>query len=196
MDEAERAEQLRDRFLSVAYDLTVNRSMPFVRIMEVGCELGLPADRATLMNPASEINGLARYWANKGCIRSQTYGYETFSLTSEGMAEAEGQNRRETFNTTFNVYGDVQGSVIGTHNKAELTNTFDFGAIERRIEEEGGEDKEELRQALEQVRRLIERGNYLDRGALAQFSGAMEKHSWFTGSIMQALLGFATQAAG
>ncbi len=52
-----------------------------------------------------------------------------------------------------------------------------------------------MRRALAQVERLLERGEYLDRGALSQFSGAMEKHSWFTGSVMQALLGFATQVA-
>ena len=51
-------------------------------------------------------------------------------------------------------------------------------------------------EAIAQVQRLLERSEYLDRGALARFSGAMERHSWFTGSVMQALLGFATQAAG
>ena len=97
---------------------------------------------------------------------------------------------------TFQFYGNVQGSVIGTHNTAELTNSFDFRAIEQKIEEKGGEDKEELRRALAQVQRLLERGEYLDSGALSQFSGAMERHSWFTGAVMHALLGFATQVAG
>lgn len=96
----------------------------------------------------------------------------------------------------FHFYGDVNQSIIGTQNRAELTNNFDFRSIEQQIEREGGEDKEELKRALAQVERLIERGDYLDRGALAQFSGAMERHSWFTGSVTQALLGFATQAGG
>jgi len=95
---------------------------------------------------------------------------------------------------SFHFHGDVNQSIIGTQNRAELTNNFDFRSIEQQIEREGGEDKEELKRALAQVERLIERGEYLDRGALAQFSGAMERHSWFTGSVMQALLGFATQA--
>ena len=86
--------------------------------------------------------------------------------------------------------------MIGTHNTAELTNTFDFRTIEQRIEREGGEDKEELKRALAQVQRLVERGDYLDCGALSQFSSVMERHSWFTSSGMQMLLGFATQAMG
>jgi hypothetical protein len=39
----------------------------------------------------------------------------------------------------------------------------------------------------------VERGEYLDRGALSRFSGLMERHSWFTNAVMGALLGFATQ---
>ena len=100
----------------------------------------------------------------------------------------------EPTSARFHFHGDVNQSIIGTQNRAELTNNFDFRSIEQQIEREGGEDKEELKRALAQVERLIERGEYLDRGALAQFSGAMERHSWFTGSVMQALLGFATQA--
>ena len=96
----------------------------------------------------------------------------------------------------FYLYGEVNQSIIGTQNRAELTNNFDFRSTEQQIERDGGEDKEELKRALAQVERLLERGEYLDRGALAQFSGVMERHSWFTGSVTQALLGFATQAVG
>jgi hypothetical protein len=92
----------------------------------------------------------------------------------------------EPKSASFHFRGDVNQSIIGTQNRAELTNNFDFRSIEQQIEREGGEDKEELKRALAQVERLIERGEYLDRGALAQFSG----------SVMQALLGFATQAVG
>ena len=68
-----------------------------------------------------------------------------------------------------NIYGPIRGSVIRIHNKADLTNHFDFRFIEQRIEREGGEDKEELKRALAQVERLLERGE------LPQFSGAMER---------------------
>jgi len=176
----------RKRFLQVAYDKSINEPVPFVGLEDVAEALQMDLDQATQ---------IARYWGNKGFIKSQADGYGIFSLTSAGIDEVEG-NKPPDAGATFQFYGNVQGSVIGTHNSAELTNTFDFRAIEQRIEEEGGEDKEELKRALAQVQRLLERGDYLDRGALAQFSGAMEKHSWFTGSVMQALLGFATQAAG
>lgn len=187
---------LRDRFLQVAYDLSINEPVPFVGIDAVGEALGLESDPAEARRATSRVKQLAHYWGNKGFIRSQADGYGIFSLTPDGIDEIEGRNRPEGPGTTFNLYGNVQGSVIGTHNNAELTNTFDFRSIEQQIERGGGEDKEELRRALARVERLIERGGYLDRGALSEFSGAMERHSWFTSSVMQALLGFATQAAG
>ena len=196
MDEMERTKRLREQFLQVAYELSITESVPFVHLEHVAEALGLESDRVAVRLGNSEVKRLARYWGNRGFIRSQADGYGIFSITSEGIDEVEGRNKPPEAGSTFQFYGNVHGSVIGTHNTAELINTFDFRAIEQRIEEEGGEEKEELRRALAQVQRLLERGEYLDRGALSQFSGAMEKHSWFTGSIMQALLGFATQAAG
>lgn len=117
---------------------------------------------------------------------------------TKAQHEAEQRASRPSDSGVSNVFNIeyAPGSVIGTHNNAELTNTFDFRAIEQRIELEGGDDKEELRRALARVERLIERGGYVDRGALSEFSGAMERHSWFTGAVAQALIGFATQASG
>jgi hypothetical protein len=105
------------------------------------------------------------------------------------------EGHQPSVSTVFNISGNVYSSVIGTHNTAELISSFDFRAIEQRIEHEGGQDKEELKRALAQVERLLERGEYLDRGALSQFSAVMEQHSWFTNAVVQALLGFATQLA-
>jgi hypothetical protein len=96
----------------------------------------------------------------------------------------------------FHFHGDVTQSIIGTQNRAELTNNLDLRAVEQRIDQEGGADAEELRQALAEVRRLLESGDRIDRGALSRFSETMQRHEWFTGSVMQALLGFATQAGG
>lgn len=194
MSEPEGINERRKRFLQAAYDLSINEPLLMVSIEDIAQELG--ADPKTARSSTGEVMKMAFYWGNKGYIKSEADGYGLLSLTPKGIDEVEGNNKLPDAGSTFNIYGPVQGSVIGTHNTAELTNTFDFRAIEERIEREGGEDKEELKRALAQVQRLLERGEYLDRGALSQFSGSMERHSWFTGSVMQALLGFATQAVG
>jgi len=95
---------------------------------------------------------------------------------------------------SFHFHGDVSQSIVGTQNRAELTNIMDFGSVREQIDREGGDGREELHSALDHVERLVERGEYLDRGALSRFSGLMEHHSWFTNAVMSALLGFATQA--
>lgn len=98
-----------------------------------------------------------------------------------------------TSSTSFHFHGDVSQSIIGTQNRAELTNNMDFRSVREQINRDGGEDQQELHSALDRVERLIERGEYVNRGALSQFSGVMERHSWFTSAVASALLGFATQ---
>lgn len=93
----------------------------------------------------------------------------------------------------FHFHGNVSQSIVGTQNRAELTNNMNFGSVREQIDREGGEDQEELHQALDQVEQLVESGERLDRGELSEFSELMERHSWFTGAVTSALLGFATQ---
>lgn len=93
----------------------------------------------------------------------------------------------------FHFHGNVSQSIVGTQNRAELTNNMDFGSVREQIDREGGEDQDELHQALDEVERLVESGERLDRGELSEFSELMERHSWFTSAVMSALLGFATQ---
>lgn len=92
----------------------------------------------------------------------------------------------------FNIQ-EAHGSIIGTHNHAELMATFDFRSIETEIERRGGEDTEELKLMVAEIRDLLDNGDELDRGALAKFSGLMERHSWITNAVAGFLLGFATQ---
>ena len=93
----------------------------------------------------------------------------------------------------FHFHGDVSQSIVGTQNRAELTNNMNFGSVREQIDREGGEDQEDLHQALNRVEQLVESGERLDRGELSEYSELMERHSWFTGAVMSALLGFATQ---
>jgi len=190
MDPIEQRKEVRRSFLRAIYEQADGNPTEYVYWPNLAPQFGY-ADKQM---PPRSIESIADQLAGMGLITIEVDEGGIYRITTKGVDEVEG-NKPQDAGATFQFYGNVQGSVIGMHNSAELTNTFDFRAIEQRIEEEGGEDKEELRQALAQVQRLLERGDYLDRGALSRFSGVMEKHSWFTGSVMQALLGFATQVA-
>jgi hypothetical protein len=96
----------------------------------------------------------------------------------------EGKKASVPSSPIFQFYGNVQSSIIGTQNHAELTANFDFGEIEREIERHGGADTDELQEAVEQVKRLIDEGQILDRGTLARFGEVMRRNSWFTSQLV------------
>ena len=189
-DPIEQRKEQRRSFLRAVYDLTDGNTTKYVYFRDMATRYGLALGTS---KPPKEVKGFAEHLAGTGLIIIEGNAATAFRITTKGVDEVEGNKPQESSGPTFQFYGGVQGSVIGTHNTAELTNTFDFRVIEQRIEREGGEDKEELKRALDHVERLVESSEYLDRGALSKFSGVMERHSWFTSSVMQALLGFATQ---
>lgn len=197
--ETEGTREKRERFLQIAYDLSIDQPIPWTHIEHVAQELGMDPDMAR--SSTSEAMKIARYWGNKGYIKSQADGYGIFSLTPRGIDAAEGNEAHQppSVSTVFNMSGSTfHGSVVGTNNTAELVNNFDLRSveIEQQIEEHGGADKQELRDALAEVRQILASEDSLERGRLARFSGVMERHSWFTGAIAQAIAGFATQAIG
>ncbi len=194
MSEFEQTQNLRKMFLRSAYDLGKNRPGRTVGLDEIGGVMQQYMDTST-PEFVDSLTDTARFLDEKGRINKQTTSYEIINITSDGIDEVEGNKPPDT-GATFQFYGDVQGSVIGTHNTAELTNNFDFRSIEQRIEREGGKDAGELKEALEEVRNLLERGDKLDRGGLSRFGEVMQRNSWFSGAVMNALLGFATQATG
>ncbi|UIO44332.1 hypothetical protein LOY85_09315 [Brevibacillus brevis] len=81
----------------------------------------------------------------------------------------------------FNI-GTVYGSNIGTHGTSTITNTFNFEAVDKLIEEHGGEDKEELRKMVAEIKELFEDSEKVKKGSLSKFSEQMQKHSWITGA--------------
>ncbi|OAB32705.1 hypothetical protein PMSD_17195 [Paenibacillus macquariensis subsp. defensor] len=91
----------------------------------------------------------------------------------------------------FNI-GTVYGSNIGTQGSAYVENVFNFERVDQMIEEKGGEEKEELRKMIDEIRELFEDSEKVKKGSLSKFSGLMEKHSWISGAIAQLGLGFLT----
>lgn len=199
MVESNRKEELEDEF-SVMWFL--GSAAPMLLNLNNGTSVEVPFDLSQ-----GVLDGLH----SEGLIQ-QTIKYKTQARKS-GITQSE-QSRRCTLTrrafeavdsnfvmpdpaptgTIYNFHGDVRNSIVGNQTRAELTNNMDFGSVREQIDREGGDDKEELYRALDQVERLVERGDYLDRGSLSKFSELLERHSWFTGSVANALIGFATQA--
>ena len=192
-DPIELKKEGRRRFLRAVYDLADGDPAEFVGWEDVAPVMGWDASNHEHLD---ECIALAEYAERAGLIVIEVNEGTVYRITAKGVDQVEGNDQQPTTGPTITIHGDVMNSMLGTNTNSELKNTFDFRSVERQIERDGGEDKEELKRALAKVERLIERGEYLDRGALSEFSGTMERHSWFTGAVAQALIGFATQAMG
>lgn len=91
----------------------------------------------------------------------------------------------------FNIQ-NANGSNIGTQGTAHIENTFNFGEVDQIIEEKGGEEKEELRDMIKEIKELFEDSEKIKKNSLSKFSELMEKHSWISGTVAQMGLGFLT----
>ena len=88
---------------------------------------------------------------------------------------------------------------FGTITNSTLTTQNIVSEIEKQIEEQGGDDKDELKDLLEEVKELcesIKTNNPLPKRAnlMTKISNHLEKHGWFYGAVVQ-LLGTAAMSA-
>jgi hypothetical protein len=86
MSKPERTSRKRERFLQIAYDLSIDQPVPWISIEDVARGLGMDPD--TARSAISEVMRIARYWGNKGYTKSQADGYRIFSLIPRGIDPA------------------------------------------------------------------------------------------------------------
>lgn len=101
----------------------------------------------------------------------------------------EKTQKAETASVQYHI-GTVYGSNVGTYGNASVSNTFNFEAVDQMIEDRGGEDKEELRQIIAEIKELFEDSEKVKKGSLAKYSEKIDKHSWIAGPLAQMALGF------
>jgi len=89
--------------------------------------------------------------------------------------------------------GTFYQAAVGTHNTNTFSGDLDFSRVEQRIEEEGGADKEELRELVAEMRDLLESGQSLEKGSLARFNDRLKEVPWLAGPVAGWLMNFATQ---
>jgi len=191
-DPMEQRKAMRERFLRVAYDLAEERLDGLVMMPEVALRLGMDADDP---NEYGQLTNLAKHFVERGYARRQFAGFEAITLTPAGIDAAEG-NKPEpqpSVSNVFNVSGNFYQSAIGTHNTNNFSGEFDFSTVEQRIEAEGGADKEDLHEIVNEMRDLLERGGTVDRGFLACWNDKLQKYHWLAGAVAGWLLNFSTQ---
>ncbi len=117
--------------------------------------------------------------------------------------EKEKEYEKQTSSSSSTIYNDHSinisgGGIVTTGSVINSTLTIDNSvqSINAKIEERGGDDKEELRQLLADTQELIENikdSRYItkNRNFFSRLSNHLEKHGWFYAEIIN-LIGTAT----
>lgn len=122
----------------------------------------------------------------------------TEAIIAEYETVHQRQARSEASRPSNISIGDVYGSNVntGTQRDLSMNPAFDFRSIEREIDRRGGGDADELREALDEVRQMVERDGALEKGALKKFGEVFQRNAWFTSHVGQQIVQWLAQAAG
>ena len=115
-------------------------------------------------------------------------GITYFENKDQALKRHEEEQKQMSVGNITN-YGNI---VFGNVSNSTLTVDNSIHEIERMIDEQGGEDKEELLELLEEVKELIEnmqssRSVPKQKKLFQRISNHFEKHGWFYGAIVQLL---------
>jgi DNA-binding PadR family transcriptional regulator len=149
--------------------------------------------------PPNSIMGAIEQLAASGFITIEVEEATSYRITAKGVDEVEG-NRPQSQQNVSNVFNMPNSTFIHSAVGNDNTNTFsgdlDFSTVERRIDEEGGADKEVLRQLVAEMREMLESGETLEKGRLARFNDKLKEPPWLAGPVAGWLLNFGTQEIG
>jgi len=132
------------------------------------------------------IGGVMK-WMSGGMLDLLPTAITYFEDKEKAIAIWE-QQREQKMQSIVNygniIYGNVSGSTISVDNSIHQ--------IEKAIEENGGDDKEELREILEEVKELVDnmqtsRSIPKQKKLFERLSKHLEMHGWFYGSVVQLL---------
>jgi len=191
MDPVEQRKELRRGLLRDIYDQANGSPAEYVYWPDLAPKYGY----TDMPTPPSSIIGLAEQLKGSGLIAIETEEARVFRITSKGVDDVEGNRPQPQQNVSniFNMSGTFYQSAVGTHNTNTFSGDLDFSTVERRIEEEGGADKEVLRELVAEMRELLESGQTLDKGRLARFNDKLKEYPWLAGPVAGWLLNFGTQ---
>lgn len=115
-----------------------------------------------------------------------------FDEKEQMMREKDAANQLHINIGTFNAQGGNNN--FGSMVNSSMNNENGWSALERKIEEEGGDDKEEMKEALNEIKQLCEAiretRSIPKNSVMDKISGHLAKHGWFYSTVLQ-LIGVA-----
>ena len=160
------------------------------------------APRYGLTNTMMPPSSIMVPW-NNSRLRDHHHEVEeatSFHITAKGVDDVEGNKPSRSRRNASNVFNMPNStfihSAVGNDNANTFSGDLDFSRVERRIDEEGGGDKEVLRELVAEMRDLLESGETLEKGRLAWFNDKLKEYPWLAGPDAGWLLNFGTQEIG
>lgn len=116
----------------------------------------------------------------------------SFFLLPDGKAYLE-YLENQTAPTTPSLHFSVENNygAVGTNTNITINNSFDFDLLDKLITQNssaGSTDRQELEDLKALLQSIQNQQAPVEKGALAKFSGLMEKHSWLSSPIASFLI--------
>lgn len=119
-------------------------------------------------------------------------GITYFKDKEEYLKKKAEEEKKSSSQNIININADRSNVVVGDVTNSTLTIDNTINEIEKKIEELGGDDKELLRELLDEAKEVLVNINNSrmipnNKGFVKRLSDHMSKHGWFYGAIVQLL---------
>ncbi len=139
--------------------------------------------------------------SNDWIIKSET-GERLFVVDTESQSfqgkiqqikafyETETEHKKSNQSSQQSVFNiqNAYGSVIGTGNTATINYKTSLENIKSSVETTDSPDKEELKQIVALLEMVVNNQVPASKGLFSKFAKVMERNSWITGSVANALI--------
>lgn len=116
-------------------------------------------------------------------------------LNAHYQPKKKSSSNEKSVNTTFNINA-AYGSIIGNENQATIHYDATIETLKDKVALSQSADKEELQKIVPLLEQIVHNQRPVTQGMFANFRNVMERNSWFTGSVMNALLNWMLSKIG
>ena len=156
-------------------------------------ELGLPDKGFIMFRPGTDIERSDILVNPAGetyhVVRTETefaYGKPHF-LKAFYQTEKEHDAAKQSSSPVFNIQ-NAYGSVIGTGNQATINYNSAISELKQAVSSDTSADKEQLEKIVSLLEMVVNDQVPPSKGLFSKFREVMERNSWITGSVANALL--------
>lgn len=112
---------------------------------------------------------------------------EPFQLKAFFQTEREHQAAKQASSSVFNIQ-NAYGSIIGTNNQATINYNSAVSKLKEAVAADTSNDKEQLEKIVSLLEMVVNDQVPPSKGLFSKFREVMERNSWITGSVANALI--------